>query len=85
MKGTITVVGNEIKLALDPENDVERLVFRELGDDMSISRCHNSIVLRRRGPIVHSLTDDEDNVGEVGEDSEREVANTTFIEEVSSA
>ena len=49
MKGTITVIGNEIKLALDPETEVERLVFRELGDDMSISRCHHSIVLRRRG------------------------------------
>ena len=58
MKGTITIVGNDIKLTLDPESEVERLVFRELGDDMSISRCHHSIVLRRRGPIVHSLLDE---------------------------
>ena len=59
MKGTITIVGNDIKLTLDPESDVERLVFRELGDDMSISRCHHSIVLRRRGRIVHSLLEEE--------------------------
>ncbi len=81
MKGTITVIGNEIKLALDPETEVERLVFRELGDDMSISRCHHSIVLRRRGPIVHSLIEEDD----AGETIEVEVAEESYIEEVSSA
>ncbi len=80
MKGTITVVGNEIKLTLDPETEVERLVFRELGDDMSISRCHHSIVLRRRGPIVRSLLE-EDDVAQEGEfveaeDDYREEAST---------
>ncbi len=81
MKGTITVIGNEIKLALDPETEVERLVFRELGDDMSISRCHHSIVLRRRGPIVHSLIEDE-NTAEVVE-AEVEEAEEHFVEEAS--
>ena len=81
MKGTITVVGNEIKLTLDPETDVERLVFRELGDDMSISRCHHSIVLRRRGPIVHSLIEEES----VAEESESLEADNDYLEEVSTA
>ena len=79
MKGTITVIGNEIKLALDPETEVERLVFRELGDDMSISRCHHSIVLRRRGPIVHSLIEEDSSQ----EAAELEEAGEDFVEEVS--
>ncbi len=79
MKGTITVIGNEIKLALDPETEVERLVFRELGDDMSISRCHHSIVLRRRGPIVHSLIEEDGSQ----EGHEAEETREDFIEEVS--
>ena len=82
MKGTITVVGNDIKLTLDPETDVERLVFRELGDDMSISRCHHGIVLRRRGPIVHTLVDDED----YADDSPvEESVELDFVEEASTA
>lgn len=76
MKGTITVVGNDIKLTLDPETDIERMVFRELGDEMSISRCHTGIVLRRRGSIVHSLVDDEEISGE-----DYEEADTEFFEE----
>ena len=85
MKGTITVMGNDIKLTLDPETDVERLVFRELGDEMSISRCHHSIVLRRRGRIVHSLTDEEEVGGEGELESELEQADDSFMEEVSTA
>ena len=82
MKGTITVVGNDIKLTLDPETDVERLVFRELGDDISISRCHHSIVLRRRGRIVHSLIDDE-AISEPGDTASEDEGE--FMEEVSTA
>ena len=91
MKGTITVMGNDIKLTLDPETEVERLVFREMGDEMSISRSHNSIVLRRRGPIVHSLVEDEslaeplpalEETVEAAEDADMELE---FVDEVSTA
>ena len=81
MKGTITIVGSDIKLTLDPESDVERLVFKELGDDMSISRCHNSIVLRRRGRIVHSLLEEETAY----EEDAFEENHVEVIEEASSA
>lgn len=60
MKGTITIVGNDIRITLDPENDMERMAFRELGDDISISRAHQSIVLRRRGMLVRTLGEDTD-------------------------
>lgn len=81
MKGTITIVGSDIKLTLDPESDVERLIFRELGDDMSISRCHHSIVLRRRGRIVHSLVDEESTY----QTAELEEETVEVIDEASSA
>lgn len=81
MKGTITIVGSDIKLTLDPESDVERLIFRELGDDMSISRCHHSIVLRRRGRIVHSLVDEESTY----QTAEPEEETVEVIDEASSA
>lgn len=52
MKTTITIEHNDIKIAFAPENELERLSLQELGDDISISRSHQSLVLRpRRTPV----------------------------------
>ena len=71
MRGTITIIDNHIKLTLDPENDLEAMVFRELGDEISISRAHQSIVLKRRGQLVHTLTreENEEEVEELTDES----------------
>ena len=56
MKTTTTIENNDLRLELSPESDLDRLIIRELGDDISISRCHNNVVLRRRsGAIVKSI------------------------------
>ena len=52
MKTTITIEMNDIKIAFVPESELERLSLAELGDDISISRSHQSLVLRpRRNPV----------------------------------
>ena len=52
MKTTITIEHNDIKIAFAPESELERLCIQELGDDISISRSHQSLVLRpRRNPV----------------------------------
>ncbi len=52
MKSTITIELNDIKVTFSPENELERLSLVELGDDISISRSHQSLVLRpRRSPV----------------------------------
>ena len=59
MKTSITIDGNDIKIAFAPESDIERLSLSELGDDVSISRSHQSLVLRRRSAQIRKI-------GEVG-------------------
>lgn len=58
MKATITIVGNDIKLALAPDSEIERLVFQELGDDISISRSHQQLVLRRRASHIRTIEEE---------------------------
>lgn len=52
MKTTITIEHNVVKIAFSHESELERLSLAELGDDISISRSHQSLVLRpRRNPV----------------------------------
>jgi len=52
MKTTITIEHNDVKITFSPESELERLSLAELGDDISISRSHQSLVLRpRRNPV----------------------------------
>jgi len=48
MKTTITVEGDDVRIAFQPENELERVALAELGDDVSVSRSHQSVVLRKR-------------------------------------
>lgn len=48
MKTTITIQDGQVRLSLSPETDIEKLTIRELGDDISVSRSHEGIVLRPR-------------------------------------
>lgn len=60
MKTTITIEHNDVKITFAPESELERLSVVELGDDISISRSHQSLVLRpRRNPVRR--------IGEAGE------------------
>jgi len=58
MKIKITIEGADVKLALTPDSELEKLVIQELGDDISTSRSHQSLVLRRRANQVRTITDD---------------------------
>ena len=58
MKTKITIEGSDVKLALTPDSEIEKLVIQELGDDISISRSHQSLVLRRRASHVRTIEDD---------------------------
>lgn len=52
MKTTITIEHSDVKITFSPESELERLSLAELGDDISISRSHQSLVLKpRRNPI----------------------------------
>jgi hypothetical protein len=55
MKTTITIEQNDIKIAFAPETELERLSLVELGDEISISRSHQSLVLRPRKGEVRRL------------------------------
>jgi hypothetical protein len=57
MKTTITIELNDIKISFAPESELERLSLVELGDDISISRSHQSLVLRPRRNPVRRLAD----------------------------
>jgi len=57
MKIKISIEGTDIKLALDPDSELEKLVLHELGDDISISRSHQMLVLRRRSNHVRTIED----------------------------
>ena len=59
MKTTITIEDQNVKLTFTPENDLEKLCLRELGDDIGFSRSHQSLVLRqRKGPVRRVVDQD---------------------------
>jgi hypothetical protein len=58
MKTTITIQDGDIRIAFTPERDLERLSLTELGDDVSVSRSHNALVLRpRRTANIRKIAD----------------------------
>jgi hypothetical protein len=48
VKTTITIQDGQVRLSLSPETNVEKLTIRGLGDDISVSRSHEGLVLRPR-------------------------------------
>jgi hypothetical protein len=63
LKTTITIQDGQVRLSLTPETDIEKLTIRELGDDISVSRSHEGIVLRPRAKAqnVRKINDSEQN------------------------
>jgi len=59
MKTTITIEDHNVKLTFTPENDLEKLCLRELGDDIGFSRSHQSLVLRQRNGPVRRVVDQD--------------------------
>jgi hypothetical protein len=58
MKTTITIQDGDIRLQLTPETDIEKLTMRELGDEISVSRSYENMVLRPRRAInVRKISD----------------------------
>jgi hypothetical protein len=58
MKTIITVQDGDVRVTFTPESDIERLSLTELGDDVSVSRSHQSIVLKpRRAANVRKIID----------------------------
>ena len=64
MKTTITIQDGQVRLSLSPETDIEKLTIRELGDDISVSRSHEGIVLRPRAK-AHNVRRINDQVVDV--------------------
>jgi hypothetical protein len=48
MKTIITIQDGDVRLQLTPETDIEKLTMRELGDEISVSRSYENMVLRPR-------------------------------------
>ena len=48
MKTMITINDGDVRVTLSPETDIEKMTMRELGDDISVSRSHENMVLRPR-------------------------------------
>ena len=48
MKTTIIIEDSEVRISFTPESEIERIALSELGDDVSVSRSHQNLVLRRR-------------------------------------
>ena len=58
MKTTITIQDGDVKISLTPETEIEKLAVRELGDDISVSRSYENMVLRpRKATNVRKITD----------------------------
>ncbi|MCB1683557.1 MAG: hypothetical protein R3E82_15455 [Pseudomonadales bacterium] len=57
MKSTITIQDGHISVNFTPETDLERLSLAELGDDVSVSRAHQSIVLKPRRASILKISD----------------------------
>ena len=64
MKTTITIQDGQVRLSLSPETDIEKMTMRELGDDISVSRSHESMVLRPR-PKTQNVRKINDHVVDV--------------------
>lgn len=64
MQTTITIQDGQVKLLLCPETDIEKMAVRELGDDISISRSHQNMVLRPRAK-VHNVRHISDQLADV--------------------
>lgn len=60
MKTTITIELNDVRISFAPESELERLSLAELGDDISISRSHQNLVLRPRRNPVRKISDDKE-------------------------
>ena len=63
MKTTITIQDGQVRLSLSPETDIEKMTIRELGDDISVSRSHEGLVLRPRAK-AHNVRKLHDQVAE---------------------
>jgi hypothetical protein len=48
MKTIITIQDGDVRLQLTPETDIEKMTMRELGDEISVSRSYENMVLRPR-------------------------------------
>jgi hypothetical protein len=57
MKTTISIEGSSVKISFSPETDLEKMCLRELGEEVSVSRCHQDLVLRQRRGTVRNIVD----------------------------
>ena len=58
MKTTITIQDGDVRITLTPETEIEKLTMRELGDDVSVSRSYENMVLRpRKATNVRKISD----------------------------
>jgi hypothetical protein len=58
MKTIITIQDGDVRLQLTPETDIEKMTMRELGDEISVSRSYENMVLRpRRALNVRKISD----------------------------
>ena len=57
MRTTISIEGSEVKVILSPDTEIEKLVIQDLSDDISVSRSHQTLVLRRRASHVRTIDD----------------------------
>lgn len=64
MKTTITIEDNNVRIMFAPESELERLSLSELGNDVSVSRWHQNLVLKPRGNYVCAI--DDGNVRGIG-------------------
>ena len=64
MKTTITIQDGQVRLLLCPETDIEKMAVRELGDEISISRSHQNLVLRPRAK-VHNVRHISDRLADL--------------------
>ena len=55
MKTSITIEDGQVRLTLIPETEIEKMTMRDLGDDISVSRCHQNMVLRPRAKVQNVL------------------------------
>jgi hypothetical protein len=55
MKTTITIEDGQVRLVLSPETEIEKMTMRDLGDEISVSRCHQNMVLRPRAKVQNVM------------------------------
>ncbi|HEY5681115.1 MAG TPA: hypothetical protein VIS55_13685 [Pseudomonadales bacterium] len=68
MRTRVQIEDGDVSITFEPESEVERLCITELGDEISVSRSHKNIVLRRRRDNVRKISDLEP-VGQLAEES----------------